>query len=156
MTMTYGHMTPLSQYVTCITTIDTIIHHILTNYTNNAYISYIGYRTPLRRRTVAVGWTSCPPLARRHSRYCLSFSLLVVLLFLLFLFLLLLLLLLLLVLVLVLVLLLLLLLVLVLVSSSRTAMLLLMLLCAMMMMLACTFEGDLIQTLVGKSSRIEL
>jgi hypothetical protein len=39
MTMTYGHMTPLRQlYVTCITIIDTIIHHILHINTNNAYI----------------------------------------------------------------------------------------------------------------------
>jgi hypothetical protein len=30
-------MTPLRLYVTCITIIDTIIHHILTNYTNDAY-----------------------------------------------------------------------------------------------------------------------
>jgi cation transport ATPase len=26
-------------YVTCVTIIDTIIHHILNNYTNNAYIN---------------------------------------------------------------------------------------------------------------------
>jgi hypothetical protein len=37
--------------VSCITIIDTII---LTNYTNNAYISHIGYRTPLRGVMVTV------------------------------------------------------------------------------------------------------
>jgi hypothetical protein len=30
----------LKAQVTCITIIDTIIHHILTNYTNDAYILY--------------------------------------------------------------------------------------------------------------------
>jgi hypothetical protein len=40
----------------CITIIDTIIHHILTNYTNDAYIRYIQVKHARIAMLAAVGW----------------------------------------------------------------------------------------------------
>jgi hypothetical protein len=63
--------------ITCITIIDTIIHFILTNYTNNAYISYILYlrwgqswSPSARRWTTARRCCVCTRWRREHCCRC--------------------------------------------------------------------------------------